>query len=189
MIDICRIIQSLTKMETRTHFIIQALNVAFWIALVGLCIEAGAMIISFAVSLVVNATGASNLYKGLDYSALHKYSLPHYISMVTLVIALACTKVALAWQAVDLSLAFKVENPFNITHVKLLSKMSHTALSAAIISLIGAGYSNWLMHRDVELPPSDWAAGEWLFWAGIIFLVAVIFEKGVQLKSENELTI
>lgn len=176
-------------MKTRTHFILQALNVAFWIVFIGLCIEAGAMIISFAVSLVVNEAGASNLYMGLDYSALYKYSLPHYVGMVTLVIALACTKVALAWLAVDMSLAFKLENPFDQSHVKILSKMSHTAMSAAIISMIGAGYSNWLMHRDVELPPSEWAAGEWLFWAGLIFLLAMIFEKGVELKSENELTI
>ncbi len=178
------------NMETRTIFILRAMNVAFWIVLIGLCIKAGALIISFAVSLAVNPAGAADLYMGLDYSALYKKSLLHYIGMVTWVIALVCTKVALAWQAVDLSLAFKVDNPFNNSHVKILSKMSNTALSAAMISLGGEGYSKWLMHRGgVELPPSDWAAGEWLFWAGIIFLLSVVFEKGVELKSENELTI
>jgi len=176
-------------MKTTTHFILRAMNVAFWIVLIGLCIKAGALIISFAVSLAVNPAGAADLYMGLDYSALYKHSLPQYFAMVSLVIALACTKVALAWRAVDMSLIFKVENPFNERHVKLLSKMSDTALSAAMLSLAGAGYSKWLMHRGVELPPSDWAAGEWLFWAGIIFLLSVVFEKGVELKSENELTI
>ncbi len=189
MIDICRIIQLQTTMEKRTHFILRAMNVAFWIVFIGLCIKAGALMIAFAVSLFVNSAGAADLYMGLDYSALYKNSLINYIFMVSLVIALACTKAEMAWLAVKMSLAFNVENPFDKHHVKLLSKMSYTALSAAAISLIGAGYSKWLMHRGVELPPSDWAAGEWLFWAGIIFLVAVIFEKGVQLKSENELTI
>lgn len=179
----------LNNMETRTIFILRAMNVAFWVILIGLCIKAGALIIAFAVSLAVNPAGASDLYMGLDYSALYKHSLLHYICMVTWVIALACTKVALAWRAVDLSLIFKVENPFNKRHVKLLSQMSDTALSAALISLGGEGYSRWLMHRGVELPPSDWAAGEWLFWAGIIYLLSVVFEKGVELKSENELTI
>jgi len=177
-------------METRTIFILRAMNVAFWIVFIGLCIKAGALIISFAVSLFVNPDGSADLYMGLDYSALYKNSLLHYIFIVSLVIALACTKVEMAWLAVKMSLAFKVDNPFNKSHVKLLSKMSNTALSAAMISLGGEGYSKWLMHRGgVELLHSDWAAGEWLFWAGIIFLLSVIFEKGVELKSENELTI
>ena len=81
-----------------------------------------------------------------------------------------------------------MNNPFSFEIAALVSALSRVALGAGIISIIAEGSADWMMKRGVPVDYT-WSAGEFLFLAGIIFFIAQIFERGVLLQSENDLTV
>ena len=74
----------------KTKQVLGVMKIMSWIIFIGLCIKAGAFIISFGVSLFVNNEAAKDLYLGLDLSGLYNTNSWYYILMVSLVLILSC---------------------------------------------------------------------------------------------------
>ncbi len=72
--------------------------------------------------------------------------------------------------------------------VPLISQISQLALGAGILEIITAGYSKWLIKKGVSISESGGGA-EFLFLAGVIFIIAEVFKKGVAIQTENDLTV
>ncbi|MFC6997987.1 DUF2975 domain-containing protein [Rufibacter roseus] len=175
-------------METKTKLILTIMNVIFWIVFIGLCIKTGALVISFFVSLFVNPEGAKDIYLGLDLHSLLKASQNQYVSVMSLVIFLSGMKTYLAYLVVKIFSQFDYATPFNATNAALISKISHTALGTGIVGLVAESYSKVLLKSGIALP-LHWESSEFLFLAGIIFIIAQVFKRGIELQTENELTV
>jgi hypothetical protein len=176
-------------MTITSNTILKIMNVVFWIVFIGLCIKTGAIIISFCVSLFVNAQGASDLYLGLNLSALYEFSKYHYISTVSLLIALYGVKAFIAYLVVKIFMKFNLTSPFNSEVTDLITRISHYALNAGVLSFVASGYSKWLTNNQGVAVPIDWAGEEILFFAGVLYIVSLVFKKGIQLQTENDLTV
>ncbi len=176
-------------MTTTSTSVLKIMNVVFWIVFIGLCIKTGAIIISFCVSLFVNEQGASDLYLGLNLSELFAYSEYHYISTVSLLIALYVMKAYIAYLVVKIFMKFNFYNPFSIEVTSLITRISHFALNAGVLSLIAGGYAKWLINHQGVSVPIDWAGEEILFFAGVLYIVSLVFKKGTELQTENDLTV
>lgn len=175
-------------MEKRNHFIFSALHVIFWVVFIGLCIKTGALLFSFMVSLFVNPEGAKNLYMGLDLSLLHQFSTWQYVALMSLALFLSGLKAYLAYLVVMVFQRFNLARPFKVEVTHLITQISHVALGTGLLAVIANGYSKWLAKQGVEVHLS-WASAEFLFLAGIIFLIAMVFKKGMEFQTENELTV
>jgi hypothetical protein len=175
-------------MRTNTSLILKTMNIVFWIVFIGLCIRTGAIAISFAVSLFVNSEGSKNLYLGLDLSDLYYFSLRHYVSVVSVVLSLSALKAYIAFLVVKIFMNFNFSNPFNTTVSSLISRISHFALGTGILAMIANGYANWLVKKGVAVPLS-WESSEFLFLAGVIFIIAQVFKRGIEIQTENDLTV
>jgi hypothetical protein len=176
-------------MITTNATILKIMNVLFWIVFIGLCIKTGALLISFFVSLFVNPVGAKDLYMGLNLSELRDYNLWYYIHMVTLIIALNGLKAYIAYLVVRIFLKFDLAKPFNHDITALITTISNVALNTGILALVTDGVSNWLTkHEGVDVPVRH-GAGEILFFAGVIYIIAIVFRKGTELQIENDLTV
>lgn len=172
----------------KTNQILKILEVGAWIFFIGMCIKTGAMLISFFVSLFVNPEGAKDLYLGMNLSELLAYDLRHYIVMAGLLIVISALKAYLLFQVVRILSKINLNNPFGENIAQLISKMSYIALQLAITVFITRGYSKWLMKKDLHFSSAG-GEMELLFLAGILFVIAQIFKRGLELQSENELTI
>jgi hypothetical protein len=53
---------------------------------------------------------------------------------------------------------------------------------------VGNGQTRWLS-KQAGLSLQDWNGAEFLFVAGLVFIVSQIFKRGVEMQSENELTV
>jgi hypothetical protein len=175
-------------MTTRTSIILTTMNVIFWVIFIGLCIKTGALLVSFFVSLFVNAAGAENLYLGLNFSELYRFGIEHYVFVVSLKIVLTALKTYIAYLVVKIFLQLNLANPFNTNVAALIAKISHYALGAGIVALLAAAYSEWLIKKGIPIA-QNWGSSDYLFLAGIIFIIAQIFKKGIEIQTENELTI
>ncbi len=172
----------------KTTFILKLMNVLFWIVFIGLCIKTGAYLVSFFVSLFVNPEVASDLYLGLDLQEVYDFSVEKYIGVASMLIALTAMKAYLAFLVIKLFMKFDLNYPFNEKTASLITQMSHYALSIGIVAIIAKEYGDHIIKQGITLQ-IDWGAEQFLFFAGIIYIIALVFKKGVEIQNENELTI
>lgn len=175
-------------MTNGTSFIMKAMHVIFWIIFIGLCIKTGAILYSYFVSLAINPIASQNLYMGLNLSGLHAFSIYHYSMVVISLIMLTGLKAYIAYMVVRIFMEMKIEKPFSEGVNRIISKISAITFWTAIMAIGAHVYCEWLMEANM-LIPINWAHEEMLFFAGVIYIIATIFRKGIELQSENELTV
>jgi len=175
------------KTKTRTEQILTVMNILAWIAFIGFSIEAGAMMISYGVSCV-NPEGAKNLYKGLNLFDLRQSSFREYTCVVSFMVAIVILKSTVCWLVIKVISKINLVNPFTIEVTTILEKISYSLFSISVVGALGNGYTNWLMHRTGE-DYGNFAIEEFIFMAGLMFIISQIFKRGVEIQSENELTV
>ena len=164
------------------------MKVVSWVIFIGICIKAGAILISSSVSLFVNQEATKDLYMGLDLSSLYEYGVGNYVALLGLLILLLVLQAYIFFLVIKLFSKFNELSPFNQELSQLIVKISYFSLFTGLVAAIGTGYSKWLGKREI-LIPYDWGAEEFLFMSGVIFIVALFYKRGVEIQSENELTV
>ncbi|WP_029034969.1 DUF2975 domain-containing protein [Salinimicrobium terrae] len=172
----------------KTNKILSTMKVVSWVIFIGICIKAGAIIISSFVSLFVNQEATKDLYLGLNLSTLYEFGVGHYVALLAFIISLLALQAYIFFLVIKLFSKFDEHFPFNQELSKLIIKISYFSLFTGLIALIGTGYSKWLGKKDI-LVIFDWGAEEFLFMSGVIFIVALFYKRGVEIQSENELTV
>jgi hypothetical protein len=172
----------------KTKQVLKIMKVLSWIIFIGLCIKSGAILIVFLISLFVNNVASSDLYQGLDFSELYSFSRYHYSVFVALIILLSMIKAYLFYLVVKIFLKINFNKPFSLNVANLIIKISYVSLSIGIVAFVANIYNTWLISKDA-VTRLHWPVQEYLFMAGIIFIIAYVFKRGIEIQSENELTI
>ena len=179
-------------MKSRTKQVLKVLYVIAWVIFLGLCIKTGALLYSSFVSVVINSEGAKNLHLGLDLSDLYRFDIGHYITIVSYITILSGLKAYLFYLVIKIFLKLNLVQPFSKDVSFLISKIGQVALGIGILTLVAVGYTAWLTNKGVTFPDLQQylgAGGEFLLLGGIIFIIAQVFKRGIEIQSENELTI
>lgn len=170
-------------MKTKTQSILTVMNVLSWVAFIGLMIKCGAILFTFALSLF-NEIVAKDLYEGWNLYELKKSSLVDYSLVIALTAGLLAIKAYVAHLVIKTLSKINLSNPFQWEVANLMEKISIMILTLWLLSLGSYAYQEYL-----ELPNLEWNGGETLFLAGVIFIFAQIFKKGIEIQSENDLTV
>ena len=179
-------------MQLTSKQILGALQVLTWIAFIGLCIETGAILITTSISLFFHPEADADLYLGLDLSALLHYSRWYYVQVTSLIIALYALKAYMVFHLIQILQQINLVHPFSQTIAHLISRLSRIAIGTAVLSFIANGTVDWLQKHVVELPNLNEHIGDgaaYLFFAGIVYILAQVFNRGMEIQSENELTV
>ncbi|MGV8946827.1 MAG: DUF2975 domain-containing protein [Lutibacter sp.] len=180
-------------MKTKTKQILAILKIFSWIIFFGLCIQTGAIIFTFIYSLI-NPLVAQNLYFGLDLSNLYKADIGNYSFLVICLIILSALKAFIFYWVVKIFLTINFQNPFTLKMAALLAKISHIAFRIWLLSVILSLYANWLIKNvmeNSELNLQNYLDGgsEFFFLGMIVFVISQVFKRGIELQSENDLTV
>jgi hypothetical protein len=183
------------KEKNRTRLILRVLHVIAWIIFIGVCIEAGGSIFSAAYTLMINPINAATFWAGNDLSGLYQYD-PGYFLVETLLISIASVMKACIFYLIIQMLHDKklsMAQPFN-NEVKLfLMKGSALAFGIGLFTAWGAKYTEWLVNQGVQMPDTQQlrlgGADVWLFMGVILFVIAQIFKRGIEIQSENDFTV
>ncbi|MFZ1705639.1 MAG: hypothetical protein WAT79_14915 [Saprospiraceae bacterium] len=176
-------------METKSNFVLHTLHVIFWIIFIGLCINAGTLLVTFGLRFFWDTEGTRLMVLNPDLGHLFLENKNHYIGMMSFQIFITALKAYLAYLVLKIFADFNLERPFHHHMTSIITKISYTALEIAILSIIAEGYTKWLINRSVNIPAMEWGSQEFLFLAGIIYILSLVFKKGVDLQSDNELTV
>lgn len=180
------------KSNSKTQFILTIMNVLFWIAFIGLCIQTGIIVFSFLIGLMGNQPVTESLYLKLDLTELYKLGLFHYLNIGLILVIISGLKAYIAYFAVKISTKFNLQQPFNETAYRLISRISYFTLIIGILLVCAQSYNEGLIkegfvinHLSTYFTEGD----ELIFSAGVVFIIAQVFKRGLEIQSENELTI
>ncbi len=179
-------------MKKKTHELLIVMKVLTWLVFLGLCIKTGALIISFFVSEFINPLASKNLYLGFDLSNLKQFSNGHYSAMVLLIIVLSALKALMFYHVIKFFLRLNLMNPFSPDVAFLIKKISYVAFAIGTLAMIAIQYSRWLSKNGVVftgLMEFIDSGAAFLFFSGIIFIISLVFKKGIEIQTENELTV
>jgi Ca2+/Na+ antiporter len=174
-------------MKTRTEQILAVLNVLSWIVFIGLLIKAGAFLTSYIVS-IGNPEGAKNLYMGLNLYSIRQFDFWYYTGVASLMIALEIIKAYIAYLVTRVLAKIKLANPFTVEVSNLLERISYVILLTWVVAMLCNAHLKWLS-KSLEGLQQYVSSGDFLLLAGVVFVFSQIFKKGVELQSENELTV
>ncbi|MVO10990.1 DUF2975 domain-containing protein [Flavobacterium sp. TP390] len=178
-------------MSKQNNFVFKVLSIFSWIIFVGLCIEAGGLLVNFFIS-IFKPKWIQNLYQKLDLTELYNQSKFLFFGIYSFILCIAILKAVLFYMIIKLTYKINLEKPFSTFVLKQISRISYYTFSIGILSYIGQQFNKNLMHKGFDttltnpfLPDSQ----AFILMAGIIYIIAVIFAKGIDLQNENELTI
>ena len=178
-------------MSKKNDFILKALNVVSWIIFIGLCIEAGALIFNFILTLF-KPIATQNIYKGLNLSEMYETQFAHFIGVMSFIVVLSLLKAYLFYLVVKIFMKLNLVKPFNAGIAKLIEKISVEAFAIAIVSIIAHQYTKGLIKSGYEVSQAGqfWDdTTAFLMMAAIIFVISQIFKKGIEWQNENDLTV
>lgn len=178
-------------MSKTNNFIFNGLKIVAWIIFVGLCIEAGGLIVNFIFSLH-NPEFVQNLYQKLDLSEMYERSKWAFFSMYSFILFIAILKAYLFYIVVRLVTKINLEKPFNTYVAKQISLLSYFTLSIGLLSYLARQIAKNLEHHGFVMDKLNqfWADSQaFILMAAVIYVIAVIFSKGVAFQEELEETV
>lgn len=179
-------------MKPQTQTILKVLHVLAWCIYIGLLIKTGALAYSSVVSLFPESIAFQNLYLGLTLSKLLEFSQPDYVTLSFLLVALTGLKAYIFHLVIGIFAKINFVNPFSETVSNLIFRISYVAFAVVLLTWTGEGYAEWLTKRGVDIPDlNDYLGGgdEFLLLAAIIFIIAQVFRRGIEIQAENDLTV
>jgi hypothetical protein len=179
------------EIKISTKQILKFLYVLSWIIFIGVCIEAGSFIFNGVFTLVLNKNGANYF----DLSTLYKYDPGYFFVELLLMSIVAVMKACMFYLIVKIlhDNKLNMSQPFNKEMGRFIFNLSYLAFGIGLFSYWGVNYTEWLVKQGVTMPDiqhlSLGGADVWLFMGVILFVIAQIFKRGIEIQSENDLTI
>ena len=183
------------EIKITSQQVLNVLLVISWVIFIGLCITAGGIIVNAVLTLILDPIIAKNLWKLADLSSLFAYDKGYFIAITLLMSIVAVMESLLFYLIVkilhDKKINFK--NPFNNEMSKFISSASYLTLGIGFFAIMGVKNVDMLVSKGVTMPDIEslrlGGADVWLFMGITLLVIAQIFKKGVEMQSENELTI
>lgn len=177
-------------MRTKTETI---LMVSKFLALLGsiwYSILCGSQLLTLVASFI-NPDWAKRTYEAdLNIFSIREHSIGFYVYAMCLTIAVSAIK-ALIWYVVfELLLKLKLQAPFSMEVEKKLERIAYLLLGVWIVSSIFWKIYIYYLSKStgIQLPTNN-SGDEYLFMAGIIYIISQVFKRGIEIQEENQLTV
>ena len=176
-------------MKIRTEQILTFLKIVAWLAFVGYAIKAGAQTVALVVG-VINPELRDKLYEANSLLfKLLKYNSSYFVNAMSLLVFLSAFKAHVWYLVIQLLSKLKLQTPFSRDIAKRLEKIAFELLGIWLVNIVGMTYVKWLEKNTGEQLGDLGVGDEFLLFAAIVYIVAQIFKRGIELKEENELTV
>lgn len=173
------------KSETFNKIIFNLVYITFWIIFIGLCINAGIQILFYILQLTrfsniipeilskINSAPEENpvLFLILMLLKTFYYSLIAYISYII----------------IEILKQLKLEQPFSTKVKDLLLKITKVSLVLFATAILGhISTENFFLTTPKSF---EWSENKIIFFTGIMYVVYLVFKKGLELQQQTDLTI
>ena len=178
-------------MTKTNNFVFWGLYTVAWLIFVGLCIEAGGLIVNFFFSLY-NPEFVQHLYKKLDLTEMYKDSRLSFFGIYSFILTISILKACLFYIVIRLMHKMDLSKPFNNFVSGQILQISYFTLEIGGLSYIARQVAKNLMHHGFVTDNLNqfWADSQaFILMGAVIYIIATIFKKGVDIQNENDLTV
>lgn len=179
------------EIKISTEKMLDILNVLSWIIFIGLCVEAGSFLFNAVFTTLFNPKAAT--YFGL--TDLYAFDSGYFAVELLLMGIPAIMKAIMFYLIVKILHAKKLNllQPFNKETGQFLFNIAYLAFGIGLFSYWGIRYTEWFVSQGIKMPDTHNlrldGADVWIFMGVVLFVIAQIFKRGIEIQSENELTI
>jgi hypothetical protein len=179
------------ELKISTEQMLKILYVLSWIIFVGVCIEAGSVLFNAFYTLFINPVDAGYF----DLSDLYGYDAGHFFVEILFINITAIMRACIFYLIVKIlhDKKLNMSQPFNKEVGGFIFKVSYLSLGIGLFSFWGVKYTGWLVTQGVKMPDVEvlrlGGADVWLFMGVTLLVIAQIFKRGIEIQSENDLTI
>lgn len=178
-------------MSKTNNFVFWSLYAVAWLIFVGLSIEGGGLIINFIYSLYKPEV-VQNLYQKLDMMPIFNESKWAFFGLYGFVLTIALLKVTLFYILIVLMHKMDLKKPFSPFVSKQISRVSYFTLSIGILGYIAGKITKSLNHYGFATNHLDqfWTDSQaFILMGAVVYIIATIFRRGVEIQNENDLTV
>ncbi len=178
-------------MANTNNIVFKGLLIVAWLIFVGLSIEAGGLVVNFVFSLV-NPDILPKLYQKLNLMTMYNSSPWSFYGMYSFILVIAILKAYLFYIVVMLMHKIDLQKPFSSFVSKQITKISYYTFSIGLLSYIAKESAQNLQKHGYVIDDLGqfWVDSEaFILMAAVIYIISVIFAKGIELQNDNELTI
>lgn len=178
-------------MSKTNNFVFWSLYVVSWLIFVGLSIEAGGLIVNFFFS-VYKPEFVQNLYQKLDLTEIYKDSRLVFFGIYSFILTISILKACLFYIVIRLMHKMDLSKPFSTFVANQISHISYYTLSIGLLGYVARQLAKNLMHHGFATDNLNQFWGDsqaFILMGAVIYIIATIFKKGVDLQNENDLTI
>src|SRR5688572_30193164 len=178
-------------MSTKNNWVFKGLYIVAWIIFVGLSIEAGGLIVNFVFS-IYNPEFVPNLYQKLDLTDMYDQNQWIFYCVYSFILVIAIMKAVLFYLLIALQHKLNLSKPFDSAVSARINKISYYTLSIGLISYIASESTRKLQYYQFEVHSLNQFWGDsqaYILMAAVIYVIATIFARGVELQNENDLTV
>jgi hypothetical protein len=183
------------KIWISTQKMLKLLSVIAWIIFIGLCMEAGAFIFNVIVTIVFDPVATHNFFQEVDLSALYAFDKGHFVELYLVIIIVTIMKACIFYLAIKAlqNIKLNLSQPFNKEVSKFITLVCYLAMVIGLLSEFGSKYSEWFRNQGVTMPDLQnlqlGGSDVWMLMSVILFVILQIFKRGIEIQSENELTV
>jgi len=178
-------------MSKTNNFVFWGLYIVAWLIFVGLSIKAGGLIVNFFFSLY-KPEFVQNLYQKLDLIEMYKDSRLVFFGIYSFILTISILKACLFYIVIRLMHKMDLSKPFNSFVAGQISQISYYTLSIGLLSYIARQFAKNLMHYGFVTDNLNqfWADSQaFILMGAVVYIIATIFKKGVDIQNENDLTV
>jgi hypothetical protein len=180
-------------LTTKTERLLAVMRVLTWIGFIGLLIDAGTLLTLYCTALIrltsVRGPVAGPIFNRFfgDYIG---YSTWFDVSVaVLLAFALIVAKAILLYFLIKILSKVQLRKPFTLEIVRRIEQISLVLLVAAAIVVARDAHIGYINQDTGKSIPQDGTVAEYLFMAGLIFIISQVLKRGVEIQAENDLTV
>ncbi|WP_209331104.1 DUF2975 domain-containing protein [Lunatimonas salinarum] len=179
------------KSKWENQPLLMLLTVVIWGIFIGLCIKAGALLFTTVYSLY-DPLVAQNLYKGLDMSVLREWHTGYYLAAMSLLLGILVAKAYIFLLVIRIFLKIDLVHPFSREVSVLISRIGEVTVQVGLLIIVTSGYLKWLSSQTMHSPAVGGFLGgafEYLIMGAVIYAIALVFKRGVEIQADNDLTV
>jgi hypothetical protein len=178
-------------MSKTNNFVYWGLYVVAWLIFVGLSIEVGGLLVNFFFSLYKPEV-IQNLYQKLDLIQIYIENRPAFFGTYSFILSISILKAILFYIVIRLMHNMDLSKPFNSFVSRQIAFISYFTLFIGLMSYIAREFVENIEHQGIVLNNLDPFLADsqaFIFMGAVIYIIATIFKKGVEIQNENDLTV
>jgi len=143
------------------------------------------------IASFINPDWAKHTYEvDLNLFSIREHSTGFYVYAMCLTIAVSVLKAIIWFVVFDLLSKLKLQNPFSMEVEKKLERIAYLLFGVWIVSSIfWKTYMYYLSKSTGIQLPANHSGDEYLFMAGMIYIISQVFKRGIEIQEENDLTV